>query len=323
MKEIALSAVFGALLASAASAQIQEQSRTQSRTQEQANSTERSVGTSRSLSPGALFFDHLAELEAVIQSNVTESNDDNLMGRKIAEVEQQFFQKKVSEGKLVIPTRNGPVEYITAQYCHIFSTRNRTVWSHEERSYSTTTRYENGKITFQEPDYVQHNGDGVTYSDDGVRYLGKPLKAAQSIRCADFYAKMIDLAIQTLEKKGSRKGRTVYVKNLKEEAELALWGAYFTQAKAPDRYAALGFNSQCYVPTAENLRKGGGKQFRCENWDVNTSPMSYRKNGVVVLDATTINGNTWQFLDTQSATSTNSNRSTNTNSNSQKANVAN
>ncbi|MFE1574070.1 hypothetical protein ACFIQG_19970 [Comamonas odontotermitis] len=308
------------LLSSAAVAQVEEHSSTSSRTNERQTTNSSAISTNRSISPGSLFFDHLSELERVIQQNVEYSNDRATMREKISEVQFKFLDMKYAQGKFKPRDVNNP-RFATAHYCNLFSTQNRAVWTHDPETSQTRSVYDNGKITFQESDYVKQLSDTSTSNEMSEKMLGKPIKAGESIRCAAFYADLIDHAIATLEKKGATKGKTIYVKDLQKEAELAIWDAFSYEPQ--NQYTVLPSQSQCFLPTAENIRKGGGKQFRCEQWEMTISPISVVKSGIVILDSNTINGKTWQFVDSQTSTNSNSSKNSSTRSRSQKANVAN
>ncbi len=319
MKKITVLAALAAMT-NIATAQVEEHSNTNSRTIERQSSYSNSVSSSRTISPGALFFDHLAELEREIQNNVQITNDNEALFKNIERVQFFFLEKKFRENKFIPKNPNDPVFAIT-RYCNIFSTQNRMVWSHDPNERYTNSFVDNGKLTFQEPDYITQNSDSVAYNDTSKSLIGRPIKAGESIRCAAFYSDLIDHAITALGKKGVIKGKLISVNNLQKEAEIALWNAFQNTPHKSSDY--LPYKSQCFVPTAENIRKGGGKNFKCGSWEMSSSPLSVIKNGVVILDANTIKGQSWQFVDSQNAVNSNSNKSSNTRSRSQKANVAN
>ena len=319
MKKAVLAAVL-AVVAGTAAAQIVEHNRSNSQTNERQSSYSNATTINKTIPVGLLFLPKLAEYEKAIWTGVHLSDSmrsfDEIQNQ-IDRNHQDFFQKKALEGKM----RKTDDRFMVTT-CDVFSTTGRVVWSHDQNK-RVTSNNNNGLVNFNENTYAQGSGDTAHFSPLAVGILDYPVFANEHARCAITYAMLIEFAIDRMIKKGAHlKGQTLSMKNIEEEAEIALWDSFYTFHDRK-RYDIIQKGQQCTIPTAEGTTSGGPKEYRCGDITVSQSPLKLTKAGIVILDQSTVNGRTWVFSESTTSASSNSNKRTNTRGTNQRANVAN
>lgn len=256
------------------------------RQRDSSDKSESSINSSQqlTLTPGALFFPLLAEVE-------TRMNN----GEDMAALVQQ----KAAQGILRMPAN--PQWSFLNEGCHVLL-RDRWVWG---TNANALKKWEGTNFKIEEPSVASQTSDRILYDRNAAQVLGVPVEADHYAWCVQYHATAIAGAISRLKNDAVEKNGVLYVRNLKARATAAL---YQTLVSGEIPFFPRMPATPCRLPVFSSMPSQN--TFYCSPWVITQSPLNAVNAGQVVLSEDTVYGVKYAFQDSLSVSKTRSKSST-------------
>lgn len=280
MKRIGLFLLVAAAYVPAIAQTAFERQRDSSTRSESSNSASQQL----TVTPGALFFPLLAEIEARM------NNNEDMVA---------LVQEKATQGILKMPSN--PKWSFLGEGCHVLL-QDRWVWGTNANA-KTEWDGPNWKIT--EPNISNQLSNQISFSKAAADTLGKPVQPDHYLWCVQYHATAIAGAIAKLKGVAVEKNGVLFVKNLKARAAEAL---YQTLVSGEIPFFPRIPATPCRVPVFSSMPNQN--TFYCSPWVVAQSPLNALNGGQVVLSDDTVFGVKYAFQDSLGSSKTQSKSTT-------------